>query len=247
MVERKLNQPEVTTVYNKDLISVILPVYNGETYIRSAIQSILNQTYENFELIIINDGSKDNTSNIISSIKDKRIKLFNYNNSGVAVSLNRGLNLASGKIIARMDADDLSRHDRLEKQVELLNEGYDIIGCDYDVIDDRNKNIGYVSVPKRADAIRRRLFFGPPFAHGSVMARKTIDFQYDELRYLKCEDYALWCKLQLIGYTFGNVSGTLYDYRVSTNQVTRKNKVKLKLDSTKVSINYASNYFFHNA
>jgi glycosyltransferase involved in cell wall biosynthesis len=104
------------------LISVILPVYNGEKTLRETIQSVLNQTFTDFELIIINDGSQDSTLEIISSIHDSRIKVFSYPNSGVSASRNRGISHGMGEYITFIDADDLWTPDKLEKQLKVLQE-----------------------------------------------------------------------------------------------------------------------------
>ena len=102
------------------LISVIIPVYNAEATIKETIDSVLNQTFTNLELIVINDGSKDSSLSIISNIKDSRLKLFSYDNAGVAISRNRGIKKASGKFIAFIDADDLWTSDKLEAQLKAL-------------------------------------------------------------------------------------------------------------------------------
>ena len=106
---------------SKPLVSVLMAVYNGEKYLLEAIESILNQTYTNFEFLIINDGSTDSTEEIILSYSDQRIRYIkNEQNLKLIASLNKGLDLAKGKYIARMDADDISLPDRLEKQVNFL-------------------------------------------------------------------------------------------------------------------------------
>lgn len=102
------------------LISVIIPVYNGEKTIRETIESVLKQTCADLEVIVINDGSQDSTLNIVSSIKDPRLKVFNYSNSGVSASRNRGFDLASGEFISFLDADDLWTSDKLEAQLKAL-------------------------------------------------------------------------------------------------------------------------------
>ncbi|MDY6896820.1 MAG: glycosyltransferase [Cyanobacteriota bacterium] len=102
------------------LISIIIPVYNGEKTIKETIESVLNQTFVNFELIVIDDGSQDSTLNVISSIEDSRLKVFSYQNAGVAISRNRGIKRASGKFIAFLDADDLWTSDKLESQLKAL-------------------------------------------------------------------------------------------------------------------------------
>jgi glycosyltransferase involved in cell wall biosynthesis len=104
------------------LISVIIPVYNGEKTIQATIESVLNQTFTDFELIVINDGSKDATLEIISSIQDSRLKVFSYPNAGQAVSRNRGISKASGEYIAFIDADDLWTKDKLEAQLKALQD-----------------------------------------------------------------------------------------------------------------------------
>ncbi|MEO1184545.1 MAG: glycosyltransferase [Cyanobacteria bacterium J06636_27] len=102
------------------LISVIVPVYNGEKTIKETIESVLNQTFSNLELIIIDDGSQDSTLKVISDIKDSRLKVFSYKNAGVAISRNRGIKKSVGEFIAFLDADDLWTSDKLEVQLEAL-------------------------------------------------------------------------------------------------------------------------------
>lgn len=102
------------------LISVVIPVYNGEKTIRETIESVLNQTFSDFELIVINDGSQDSTLEIVSTIQDPRIKVFSYPNAGLSASRNRGIQLASGEYIALIDADDLWTPDKLEAQLTAL-------------------------------------------------------------------------------------------------------------------------------
>jgi glycosyltransferase involved in cell wall biosynthesis len=102
------------------LISVIIPVYNGEKTIKETIEAVLNQTFSDFELIVINDGSQDSTLDIVSSIQEARIKVFSYPNAGQAISRNRGLSHACGEFIAFLDADDLWTPDKLEAQLKAL-------------------------------------------------------------------------------------------------------------------------------
>ena len=107
------------------LISVILPVYNGSLYLKESIDSILNQTYTNFELIIINDGSKDNSEEVIKSYNDDRIKYLSQENRGLAATLNIGIKLTNGIYIARMDQDDISLPERFKKQIFLSLPNYE--------------------------------------------------------------------------------------------------------------------------
>ena len=126
-------------------ITVLMPVYNGEKYLREAIGSILNQTFNDFEFLIINDSSTDSTREIILSYDDTRIRLEdNEKNIGLTHSLNKGLRLAKGKYVARMDADDISLPDRLEKQLAVIENNTDvsIVACWIDIIDKNNTYIG---------------------------------------------------------------------------------------------------------
>lgn len=198
------------------LISVILPVYNCEKYIASSINSILQQTYKNFELIIINDGSSDSTLNILNSYDDVRIRIVNRQNMGLVYSLNEGISLASGQFIARMDADDLSDERRFESQLSLMqSKQLDICGCNFSIISENNKVIGFKEVP--IDNFNLVLMTNVPFAHGSIMMRKKfIDInklKYGMSKYIKAEDYQLWVDFYEAGAKFGNVSANLFCYR----------------------------------
>ena len=150
-------------------MSVIMPVYNGEKYLKEAIDSILNQTFSDFEFIIVNDCSSDNTEDIIKSYKDNRIVyLKNEENSGVATTLNRGLDIAKGEYIARMDADDISLPKRFEKQVDFMDKNKNCIICG-----SNTELFGAISgrtyVPLTDSAIRATVIFSSPFTHPTVM------------------------------------------------------------------------------
>ena len=106
---------------NKPLISVVMSVYNADRYLRESVKSILDQSFDNFEFIIINDGSTDSSMKILQSFSDPRIRLITQENKGIAASLNEAISLARGRFIARMDADDISLPNRLsQKKVEIL-------------------------------------------------------------------------------------------------------------------------------
>ena len=116
-----MTQPKVT---------ILMPAYNASLYIKESIESMLNQSFSDFELLIINDGSKDNTSEVVKSIVDERIRLVeNEQNLGLANTLNKGMKLAKGEYLARMDADDLSTPNRLQTQVDYLDSHPDVILC----------------------------------------------------------------------------------------------------------------------
>ena len=122
-------------------VSILMPVYNGGAYLKQAISSVLNQTYHNFEFIIINDGSTDNTGEIIDSFTDKRILHIKQENQGVARSLNNGLKLVKGEYIWRHDADDKCLPDQLEKQVTFLKQHaeFDLVSTQVAFMTNRGK------------------------------------------------------------------------------------------------------------
>jgi len=200
------------------MVSVIMPVYNEEKYLQRSIESILQQTYKNFELLIINEAdSKDRSIEIVEAYmkKDKRIKLFQkrIEKKGIAVSLNIGINLAQGEYIARMDADDYAYADRLEKQVEYMEKNKEIILCGTGiklVTPNGNIDIRWRSDPEE---IRVKLLFESQFVHPTVIFRRGFflenDLLYDEND--RAEDYALWIKAVERGKTT-NLDDILLEY-----------------------------------
>lgn len=206
------------------LISVILPVYNAEEYIYESIQSILNQSYNTFEVIIINDGSTDSTEEIIKSFNDNRIRYYkNEKNLRLISSLNFGLQLVRGEYIARIDSDDIALPNRFEKQVEFLenNLDYGLIGCFAQEFGDSNNVIKYVVDD---EDIRYAFLTHNPFIHSSVMFRSSIikkyNLQYDK-QWIHVEDYDFW--IQLLNYTKGkNIPEILIKYRVHNSQISFK-------------------------
>lgn len=211
----------------KPLVSVVMPAYNAEKTIKEAIESILNQTYKNFEFIIVNDGSTDRTLNIIESYakKDRRIAVLNNGkNCGIAATRNNGTKKAKGKYIAVHDADDISLPDRLEKQKEFLekNPAVGVVGSFLEIFDDKTKRIiGVRKYPKEDKKLRKMIFFVCPIAQPAAMIRKEafdkIGF-YDE-KYPPSEDIDLWFR---IGekYKFSNIQKSLVRYRYNPKSAT---------------------------
>ena len=207
------------------LISVVLPAYNAELYLKEAIDSVLAQTLTDFELIVLNDGSSDKTEEIILSYDDARIVYVkNEQNLGLIGTLNKGMALAKGKYIARMDADDICFPERFAKQVEFLENNQDYIICGtaayrfYEDISDRKA----FNPPLNDENIRIRLFFNSSFIHPSVMFRKNIvidhQLQFSE-NYKYAEDYYFWMDLLKYGKGF-NLKEKLLYYRVVTTSQT---------------------------
>ncbi len=189
----------MSNIVDLPTISVIMSVYNGERYLRQAIDSILTQTYEDFEFIIINDGSTDSTVEILRSYTDPRLRIIEQENIGLTRSLNRGVALAKGKYIARMDADDLSMPERFARQVAFLDAHPEIgmVGTS-GLIQNETRGVGWeYPVHILDEDIRHNLIKGNQFVHTSVMLRKVVLQSlggYDET-YPYIQDYELWVRL----------------------------------------------------
>lgn len=209
-------------------LSVVMSVHNGEKFLKEAIVSILNQTFTDFEFIIIDDGSIDNSKKIIEDFDDKRIKLISRKNKGLTVSLNEGLNLARGEYIARMDTDDISHPRRFETQINFLDKNPKICLCGTwaKMIDKNGNEIGEYKTPVNSKEIRRGIFWHNPFIHSSIMIRrKTLNKVggYNE-KYKTAQDYELWSRL-VPKYQTANLPEFLLKYRfLQTNITTTRKK-----------------------
>ncbi|GHT04997.1 hypothetical protein AGMMS49525_11880 [Bacteroidia bacterium] len=194
-----------------------MPVYNGEKYLAEAIDSILGQSFMDFEFIVVNDGSTDATASLLADYTDPRLKVVhNDGNKGVSYSLNRGLDLAKGKYIARMDADDIALPHRLQVQYDFMESHPDvgICGSDIEVFGGGIAGRKREYFPVSDLEIRARVFTQLPFAHPTVMICKDILDRF-HLRYpsFKVEDYALW--VELLKHTKGwNIPQVLLYYRI---------------------------------
>lgn len=185
-------------------VSVIMSVYNGEKYLREAIDSILNQTFTDFEFIIINDGSTDGTREILESYSDPRVRLFHQENIGLTRSLNRALKLARGEYIARQDADDISLAKRLETQLKYFDADPSLTLCAsrFRVIDENGNFIGCIH-PTVSDKLLQwhllswHLLFGNQIGHASVMVKKEALLKLDgyALSVKRAQDYELWSRM----------------------------------------------------
>lgn len=219
-----------------------MPAYNAEKYIKKAIESILDQTYTNFEFIIINDGSTDATLEIIKSFNDSRIVLIdNQTNMQMSSALNAGLKIVKGKYIARMDADDESLPTRFAKQILFLEKHSDIgvLGSAFFSLSPNNKkSLGKYPTSNRV--CLQRLTQSPCFAHPTTMIR-TLSL--GNLRYIKdcdaAEDYKLWVDLAKQGVQFANLSEPLLYYRDHDFNTFNLNLVQQKLVVKKVQKEYA--------
>lgn len=205
-------------------LSVILPVFNGEQHLQKAIDSILNQTFSDFELIIINDGSSDRSLDIIKSYNDKRIVLIDQENKGLAKTLNVGLNIAKGTYIARMDADDIAYPDRFKKQMLYLKQHPEIklLGGGIEFIDDADNSIGIEPAYIGSDFLHKFLFkIGNPFKHPTVIFDKEIAVElggFNETIEKYMEDYFLWSQIAR-NYKTDNVRDILLKYRITPGSI----------------------------
>lgn len=226
-----------------ELVSIILPVYNAGKYISEAIESIINQTYQNLQIIIIDDGSTDNSLEIINSFKDKRINVISRKNMGLIFTLNEALQYAKGNYIARMDADDISRSDRIEKQVSFLkkNPNISIIGSYATIINESNHIIGYRKPAKHNFSLKATCFLGSPFIHPSVMFNKKLinnELYYSD-EFLHAEDYELWSRLATKDdIKFSTIPEYLLMYRVLNTSISRTYSEKQKKMTLKVQKRY---------
>lgn len=233
---------------NNPTVSVIMPVYNAEKYLEEAVESILVQTLTEFEFIIINDGSSDKSSEIIDSYKkrDKRIIVIERENKGLIASLNEGIALANGRYIARMDADDISLSNRFKRQVELLESGYDICGCCYNIINENGKLLDTTVTPTSPEGFLITLSQSVPFAHGSVMFSAEFlhkhQLYYEKNHYSAAEDYLLWTKFYDLKAKMNNVEEVLFEYRELKNSLSHKSGSKNVLHAYSISKDFIKRY-----
>lgn len=223
------------------VISVVLSTFNAEKYISQCIQSLLKQSFEDFELVVIDDGSTDNSAQIIRSFMkaDHRIRLLTTSNRGLPSALNLGISIARGKYIARMDADDVAHPERLQKQYMFLEDNADIGVCGTwaAIVNEKGHKTGKIlKHPRRDLDLKAKLFFSVCFVHPSVMMRRKLIEQsgkfYDE-SYRVAQDYDLWVRLAK-RTKFYNLQEELLDYRITTGSLSStsdkaRSELRLKL------------------
>jgi len=221
-----VSKTEFTEQAMKPIVSVIMSTYNRCEYLKEAIDSILSQTFEKFEFIILNDGSTDDTRNIILSYDDARIRFHDFHeNLGYTFRLNQAISLAQGKYIARMDSDDLSCADRLELQIEYLEANQDVAVCGglIEFIGDIPDNVKNWAIFHDPETMKIALLFNCPICHPTVVFKKAIiekTISYNE-SFEPAEDYELWTRLS-IQHKIMNLPKVLLKYRFSGGQVSNK-------------------------
>jgi len=213
-------------------VTVLMPVYNAEKYIAEAIYSVLNQSFKDFELLIINDGSTDRSIEIIRTFSDPRIVVVNQSNAGVAAALNTGIKLARGEFIARFDADDICYPRRLEEQYSFMktNPDYVLIGSDADYLDQEGEYLFYNgNVSHFYQDIRETIRIHCPFIHSTVFYNTEVVKElggYDTKAHT-FEDYLLWIKLIEKGKVL-NFDKPLIAVRLNPDSLTVDEKLRGK-------------------
>jgi GT2 family glycosyltransferase len=207
-------------------VSVVLPIYNGEAFLTEAIDSILQQSFGDFELIAIDDGSTDGSAAILDAVRDPRVRVIHQPNAGLAASLNRGISLARGTYIARHDHDDVSLPTRFARQVQFMEQNPDcaLVGTRAEIRSDDRPATRFHDHPGDDAALRFELLFDNPFVHSSVMLRKRAvesvgGYSTDPLRQPP-EDYELWSRLAR-SYQVANLPERLTVYHETAHGMSR--------------------------
>lgn len=231
------------------LVSVIMSTYKEEEiFLRQAIESILDQTYKDFEYIIILDNpDNDLHKRIIQEYtnNDKRIKFYvNEKNMGLTASLNKGLGLAKGKYICRMDADDISINNRIENQKKYIEENdYDLIGGISQMIDENGKSIYSIKkVPTNMDKIKKALRYNQIISHPTWFGKKEVFDKLNGYRNMPlCEDYDFTLRAVLNGYKISNIDETVLKYRMTSSSISRSNLYEQYLFAKFITKKYSEN------
>jgi len=204
---------------DKPTISVVMGIYKDESYVKEAIQSILDQTYKNFEFIIIDDGARDNSAKIAGDFTDPRIRIIHQTNHGLVDALNKGVRLARADFISRQDADDISLPHRFDEELEWINADSrrGLVGGFFEYMDEKNKLTGttMTSTTKHIDIVRH-MYFDNPIGHGTALIRKRAVDEAGGYRndYGPNEDYDLWRRIAQ-NWEIGQIPKVVYRYRLN--------------------------------
>ncbi|MEK7632006.1 MAG: glycosyltransferase family A protein [Patescibacteria group bacterium] len=223
-------------------VSVLLPVYNGADYLQYAIESILAQTFLDYEFIIVNDGSTDTSEEIIQHYSDARIRYLTQQNVGLTLTLNRLIREARGELLARMDQDDWSHPERLQTQVQFMNRNPHVKMCGtwIQAMNTKNQPMYTFHYPVTNHAIHEELLLSNPFAHGSVVIRKTDNIFYRP-EYDNAEDIDNWAR-QCMQHEVANIPKTLYHWRINPKGITHSRVQQQQEAALRVLKNYRAWY-----
>jgi glycosyltransferase involved in cell wall biosynthesis len=211
-------------VFEEPAVSVVMAVYNGTEFLSEAIESVLGQTFTDFEFIIIDDGSTDGTSDIVDryASADPRLRVYRQEHARLAAALNRGIKLARGKYIARMDADDVAYPHRFERQVQFFDKRQDlaVLGGAFELVGSHGQRGVIVRLPEDDAAIKSKLSSANCLAHPTVMVRKDILTEMGGYRgqFVHAEDYDLWLRIAE-RHVLANLAEPILRYRFHRNQV----------------------------
>jgi len=224
------------------LVSIVMPVHNTAPYLQESVESMLSQDYANIEFILINDGSTDHSADVLAGFRDSRIRLYhNDGNKGLVYTLNRGLELANGTYIARMDGDDISLPGRISRQVAYLESHPQagVVAARVELVNEQGASIGNWEDDARhiaATDIRRFLPLNNCIAHPSVMARAALLKGYGyRPEQSQAEDYDLWLRLAADGVEIHKIGEVLVKHRMVRDSYTRRRQQNVfrKLAETK--------------
>lgn len=207
-------------------LTVLMTTYNNAAYLPASIKSILNQTYKNFEFIVIDDGSTDNSKEVIEGFKDKRIKYHKIENSGLGAALNYGLKIADTELIVRMDADDISLPHRIERQYNFIskNKNCHIVSCWYSAFEN-NQLLYTIKTPQRDEDIKKKFALHSEVIHAGMLYKKDKIVSNGGYKPIVFEDYELWLRIK-DKVSFYNLQEVLLLVRYRNDSFSRKNIVE---------------------
>jgi glycosyltransferase involved in cell wall biosynthesis len=207
-------------------VSVLMPVWNAIRFLRLAMDSVLRQSFESFELLVVDDGSSDGTTELLSTYRDPRVRVVrNDERRGLVYALNAGIALARGEYVARMDGDDVSHPERLSAGVRFLDSERDVVlvGSWANVVDDKGDVLSVIRAPTDSREIHEALLNANTFVHSSVMFRKSAVVELGGYQRIRpntdtAQDYHLWLRLA-DRYSLANIADILLDYRIHDDQI----------------------------
>ena len=211
-----MNAPDSASSPANPLVSILMPVWNVAPYVEAAVQSVLDQSWTAWELIVVDDHSNDGSDRLVEAFEDPRIRLLRQpRHCGIVAALNRAAGEARGEYLARMDGDDISHHDRLQRQLAFMraHPSLDLIGTDCLVIDETDSIVARMHFPERHTQLQRVLRHRPCLHHGTWMLRKSAFAKLGGYRFDAAEDYDFLTRADTAKLRFGNLSEPLYSWR----------------------------------
>lgn len=224
-------------------VTVLMPVRDGARWITLSLKSLLQQSYQNFEILLVDDGSKDDSVPIARSIAGNQVRVIRANGEGLARALAMGVRAADTEVIARMDVDDVAHPSRLMRQVQFLESSpeYVIVGTNFRTVNEQGRVIGRSRLAETDAAIRLRMLITNPFAHPSVVFRKSAVISVGNYWSPNSEpfpeDYHLWVRLAAVGQ-LANLGASLLDYRINNQGLSQTNRHLMRAHGSQISWGY---------